>query len=125
MPYINGNKMKEIRDNKEISQKHVSEITGIAQAYLSNYETGRMKRAKKEDINKIASALKVAPEDLIATQDEPTSNQESKDWVEELKDSIDESNSLQDIEKIELEIEMMQHMLEAKKIEIQIYRKES
>ena len=52
-------KIKEVRINKGITQRELSEATGITQANISNFEKGKYNMTLKQ-IEKILSALNIS-----------------------------------------------------------------
>lgn len=58
------NRIKEIREQKEISQNQLARIAGISQPYLCDLESNR-RGAKPETFQKIADALDVPVSDLL------------------------------------------------------------
>ena len=61
------NKLKELRENKGLTQKGLSEATGISLRTLQKYETGERDIAKAEaaTVVKIARLLGMTVEDLV------------------------------------------------------------
>lgn len=57
-------KLKEIRIQKGLSQKEVSELTGISQNYISELESGRHE-ATEYIIIKLCKGLKIDPNTLL------------------------------------------------------------
>ena len=58
-----GNKIKEIRKKKGLTQKQLGERLGVSQTMIAQYENGKRK-PKLETLNKIASALDVSVSEL-------------------------------------------------------------
>ncbi len=56
--------LKNIRENKGISEKKLSEIAGISQGYISDIEAGK-KSPTVRMLYRIAEALKVCPHILL------------------------------------------------------------
>ena len=63
-PYV-GQRIKELRARRKISQKSLIELTGLRQSYLANVETGRIKLPLLANLRKIADALGVSIEALV------------------------------------------------------------
>ena len=60
-----GQRIKELRGRKKISQKTILEKTGLKQSYLANVETGRIKLPLITNLRKIADALGISIEVLV------------------------------------------------------------
>jgi len=58
-PYV-GQRIKELRARRKISQKSLIELTRLRQSYLANVETGRIKLPLLANLRKIADALGVS-----------------------------------------------------------------
>ncbi|MCD7777982.1 MAG: helix-turn-helix domain-containing protein [Clostridiales bacterium] len=69
-----GEKIKEIRKQKHISQKQLAEKLGISYVMISQYETGS-RNPKINTINKIAAALDVDPSELLNSEEKTIQNQ--------------------------------------------------
>ena len=61
IPYLIGAEIRRVRKEKKITQKELSEITGISQPNISNIEVGKM-NASLRTIERILQALKVKAE---------------------------------------------------------------
>lgn len=59
------NRIKELRKNKGVTVKELSEIIGISQSMLSNYENGNSKPRNQETWEKLAEYFDVIPEYLL------------------------------------------------------------
>lgn len=57
-------KIKDIRKNKNITQKELSELTGISQSFISEMEKGKYE-CNVALLCKLCKALKCSPNDLI------------------------------------------------------------
>ena len=53
-----GNNIKRLRIEKKLTQKKLSELTGISEVMISQYELG-LRNPKLENLQKIAKALNV------------------------------------------------------------------
>lgn len=62
-----GEKIREKRLEKGLTQKALGEIVGIAEPTIRRYETGKL-NPKIETIRKIADGLKITPFDLIGPE---------------------------------------------------------
>lgn len=63
-PHV-GQRIKELRTLKKISQKTLLQKTGLKQSYMANVETGRIKLPLVANLHKIAEALGVSVEVLV------------------------------------------------------------
>ena len=63
-----GNNIKRLRIEKKLTQKKLSELTGISEVMISQYELG-LRNPKLENLQKIAKALNVHSLVLLATGD--------------------------------------------------------
>ncbi|MCJ0552226.1 helix-turn-helix transcriptional regulator, partial [Enterococcus cecorum] len=54
------NRIKELRKNKGVTVKELSEIIGISQSMLSNYENGNSEPRDKETWKKLADYFDVS-----------------------------------------------------------------
>jgi transcriptional regulator with XRE-family HTH domain len=60
---IDGTALRELRQSRMYSQEELSELTGIAQASISNLERGK-RQAQPRTVRKLAAALGVEPREL-------------------------------------------------------------
>jgi len=68
-----GDKIKTLREDKELSQLEVSNKLGVSRASLANYEIGKQ-RIQTDDLYKLASILGVKSKDLLPDK-EPTESE--------------------------------------------------
>lgn len=68
MPMTTGEKIKSARQNAKLTQKKLSELTGIAEPTIRKYESNRL-NPKKETLQKIAFPLGVDYLDLYGDED--------------------------------------------------------
>jgi transcriptional regulator with XRE-family HTH domain len=61
---LTSQKITEIRKSKGMSMVELSTKTGITQASISRYESGKIRKINSENLAKIAEALEVSVEDL-------------------------------------------------------------
>ena len=74
---IFGEKLKQLRVEKKITQRSLAEKIGVDFSYISKIETGALEPPSEEVIIKIAKALNANEEDLILLAKKmPTSFQE-------------------------------------------------
>jgi len=58
-------RLREIRDEKDLSQQALADLAGVRQATISDLESGNAQGVKFETLERIARALGVEPGDLI------------------------------------------------------------
>ncbi len=61
---VDGRKLRQLRREKALSQLDLVEVTGIAQATLSDLEQGK-RGARASTLRKLAHALGVEPKELM------------------------------------------------------------
>lgn len=64
--YIDANKIREICDEKDLSQREIAERMGLPQTVVSRYQTGRTLNPKIERAESLASALGVHVSEIAA-----------------------------------------------------------
>lgn len=62
------NRLKEIRESKNISQSELSRRTSVSQQQISNYE--KNSNMREDDIRKICKALEVSADYLLGLIDD-------------------------------------------------------
>lgn len=60
-----GEKLRQIRKNKGLSIRKLSELSGVAHSYLSQVETGKRGIPKVDTLEKIATGLNIPSLDLL------------------------------------------------------------
>lgn len=60
-----GQRVKRVREEKELSQKEVVIDGGLKQSYLSNLERGNIKEPTLEMLKKVAKGLRVTLDELL------------------------------------------------------------
>lgn len=60
-----GQKIKEARLAKGLTQQELGEIVGVQKSAIAKYEKGRVVNIKRSTMQKIASALNIRPSDLF------------------------------------------------------------
>lgn len=58
-------RIKEIREEKNISQEKLSELSGVSRTIISGLETNNLSQTSTTSLMKIASALEVKVKDLF------------------------------------------------------------
>ena len=61
---VDGNRLRQLRREQVLSQRDLSQITGIAHDSISQLETGK-REAQPRTIRKLAEALGVEPRKLM------------------------------------------------------------
>lgn len=61
-----GKRIRELRDSHNMTIKELSEKSGVGQSTISEIETGKAKNPKSETLSKLASALNVTVDSLLA-----------------------------------------------------------
>lgn len=79
-----GQNIRKIRKEKGITQKKLSELTGIAEITIRQYEAGKYK-PKVEQVEKLAKALDVTPFDIIGENIKPLSEYSTKELLQEIE----------------------------------------
>jgi len=64
-------RIKQKRQERQLTQDDMEQLTGIDQGYLSLIENGKRKRVSAELLVKIARALDCTVEDLMAARLQP------------------------------------------------------
>ena len=83
-----GETIRSTRKKRNITQKKLSELSGVAEITIRQYEAGKYK-PKSETLMKIASALQVSPDKIDTT------------YWNNFKDIVPIVNQIADIESIE------------------------
>lgn len=60
-----GQKIKEARNKKKLTQQKLGELIGVQKSAIAKYESGRVVNIKRSTLQKIASALDMRPSELI------------------------------------------------------------
>ncbi len=61
---VDGERLRELREDKMFSQTELAKMAGITQAAISGFERGERK-AQPRSIRRLAAALGVEPRELI------------------------------------------------------------
>lgn len=73
-----GKRIKEAREEKDMSLQDVAELTGVARSTIQRYEAGRIDKIKLPVIESIARSLGVRPDWIIGKTDNKIPEIESK-----------------------------------------------
>ena len=79
-------RLKEVREERNISILELSEELGINKATLYRYESAEISRIKSVTINAIADYLKVNPDYLIGASDNKHTAKEAEDLLANITD---------------------------------------
>ena len=60
-----GNKIKEIREEKGISQYRLAQLTGINRSTINRYENGLIQKISFDNLLKICEALEIDIKNII------------------------------------------------------------
>ena len=60
-----GEKIKELRENKGISQDRLAELTGINRSTINRYENGSIQKISFNNLLKICEALEIDIKNII------------------------------------------------------------
>ncbi len=90
-----GEKIKKLRQEKNVSQAELGEIVGVHEKHISRYERG-ISRPSVEILRKMAGYFGVSI-DFIVNEDNSAFDKESKDH--ELLDYFEEANRLEEEDK--------------------------
>ena len=60
-----GNKIKEIRESKGISQYRLEQLTGINRSTIKRYEENSIKKISLENLIKICNALEIDIKEIL------------------------------------------------------------
>lgn len=60
-----GQKIKQARKLKGITQEELGKIVGVQKSAIAKYESGRVVNIKRSTLQKIASALNIRPSELV------------------------------------------------------------
>lgn len=60
-----GQKIKEARKKKGLTQEELGNIVGVQKSAIAKYENGRVVNIKRSTLQKIASTLNLRPSELI------------------------------------------------------------
>lgn len=70
-----GERLKRIRIERNLNQDQLASISGVAQATISEYESGKRRAAPRSDqVAKLATALEVTTDYLLGLVNNPSSN---------------------------------------------------
>ena len=65
MPRISGEKLREVRDRRLLSQRELAEKAGLSPTTILKLEDDRVKEPHPRTIRKLAGALGVDPAELV------------------------------------------------------------
>jgi transcriptional regulator with XRE-family HTH domain len=65
MPRISGEKLREVRDHRLLSQRELAEKAGLSPTTILKLEDDRVKEPHPRTVRKLAQALEVDPAELV------------------------------------------------------------
>jgi len=68
---INGNAIRQIREEKKLTQLYVAKVVGVTTDTISRWENNRYPSIKRENVLRLADALEVAVQAILPTEEEP------------------------------------------------------
>lgn len=68
---LDGPRAKKIREAKKLTQLYVANVVGVTTDTISRWENNRYPTIKRDNAEKLASALEVGLEEIIRQEDEP------------------------------------------------------
>jgi transcriptional regulator with XRE-family HTH domain len=63
-----GMRLRQARLHRKLTQEQLSSLSGIDQAYISKLESAKIVNPSWETVSKLASALRVKPDDLFPVE---------------------------------------------------------
>lgn len=66
-----GIALRRARTRAKLSQEQLADLAGLNRTYVNKIETGRIYRPEDENIEKLAAALGMTPDELLATVEPP------------------------------------------------------
>lgn len=98
-------RLKESRNDKNVSAKELAEHLGINKSTIHRYETGELKGIKTITVNAIAEYLNVNPDYLIGATDNKHTVKEAEDLLADITD--DEKMLLELFRRVPVESQQM------------------
>lgn len=65
MPRISGEKLREVRDRRLLSQRELAERAGLSPTTILKLEAGRVEEPHPRTVRKLTEALGVDPAELV------------------------------------------------------------
>lgn len=69
---LDGPRAKKIRETKKLTQLYVANVVGVTTDTISRWENNRYPTIKRDNAEKLASALEVSLEEIVRQEEEPT-----------------------------------------------------
>ena len=91
-----GEKIKQARNIKGMTQEELGKIVGVQKSAIAKYESGRVVNIKRSTLQKIASALSIRPSELVFDE----SPKESASFHVKIISDLELMDSLKDYYKL-------------------------
>lgn len=95
--YLIGEKIKKMRENKQLSISELAERAGVAKSYLSSIERNIQSNPSIQFIEKIGQVLGVTVNELL--HDDTTKEDLDDEWLEIVQEAMDSGVSKQDFKE--------------------------
>lgn|GEM_PF-1330958 len=111
-----GNKIKEIREFKGITQLKLADITGISNVYISKLELGKKENPSAQILNKIANALDVSVNEFYKDEKLDSALKQLNEINETITQYYESKNDKKTIKELQFDAEINLLMNEIKKL---------
>jgi len=68
---LNGDRVRQLREQKGLTQLYIAEVVGVSVDTVSRWENQRTQTVRADNVRALAAALEVAVEELVAVPPEP------------------------------------------------------
>jgi transcriptional regulator with XRE-family HTH domain len=66
MPNVDGNKLRELREDRFLSHRELAKLAGVSPTTVLNLESNPETTAQRRTVRKLAAALGVEPTELVS-----------------------------------------------------------